>query len=542
MGRWQRLGHGFAALAEAGLPYACMSRRIDIELTSKRADGSFTWRAAGAKQPKGEIDSTMAPAGANVGDVLKVDIEKHLDGISVVAVVQSKDNRVAPERLEILGSKKSDDLVTVSLAEKGKGRPRSDRGDRPRDGAPGRDRDHGPRRRNEGGDRAPRRPGTGDKPDRPSRDRRPGASESRARPEGRSPRPARERPAAPPMPRAKRLRPSRAHRQAALSELPEEARPLGEIILRGGIQAVRQAIDKQNAQARAEGTPEVKGVPLMSLAEQLLPRLRAAEWRDRAEAALAGVADVDLRDLRQVVVAADTAGRDDATRELAERLRGALSARVDSEHGKWLEELTELVNDGRTVRALRLSSRPPKAGAPLPPDLAERLALSTSSSLTAEISQDRWATLVDAVALSPVRTHVLPLGVPAKPNDELLTAIKRLAPRVPQIAAMFGVSAEAPPRPPRPPRPPKPATAEAVPSGDVVPSADVAPSATEEVVPSGDVAPSVVEEAVPSAEAVPSVVEEAVPADVAADETTASADGGDDPVVVEELGETVDEG
>src|SRR5437016_2641351 len=160
-----RWGDGLAALAEAGLPYACMSRRIEIELTSKRADGSFTWRAAGAKQPKGDIESTMVPANSNVGDVLKVDIDKNLDGISIVAVVLSKDNRVAPARLEILGSKKSDDLVTVSLAEKGKGRPRSDRGDRPRDGEPGRDRDHAPRRR-EGGDRPGRRPPTGDKPER----------------------------------------------------------------------------------------------------------------------------------------------------------------------------------------------------------------------------------------------------------------------------------------------------------------------------------------------------------------------------------------
>ena len=152
------------------------------------------------------------------------------------------------------------------------------------------------------------------------------------------------------------------------------------------------------------------------------------------------------------------------------------SARVDSEHAKWLEELTELVNDGRTVRALRLSSRPPKAGSPLPPDLAERLAASTSASLTAEISQDRWATLVDAVALSPVRTHVTPLGVPAKPNDELLTAIKRLAPRVPQIAALFGVSAEAPPRPPRPPRPAKPPRQD--PTSSAAPAADAAEPTT----------------------------------------------------------------
>ena len=33
-----------------------MSRRLEVELTSKRADGSYTWRAAGAKQPKGELD------------------------------------------------------------------------------------------------------------------------------------------------------------------------------------------------------------------------------------------------------------------------------------------------------------------------------------------------------------------------------------------------------------------------------------------------------------------------------------------------------
>src|SRR6476646_6795082 len=125
-----------------------MSRRIDIELTSQRADGSFTWRAAGAKQPKGDIESALVPPNSSVGDVLKVDIEKHLDGLSVIAVVQSKDNRVAPARLEILGSKKSDELVTVALAEKGKGRSR-DRGDRARDGEPGRDRDHGPRRRSD---------------------------------------------------------------------------------------------------------------------------------------------------------------------------------------------------------------------------------------------------------------------------------------------------------------------------------------------------------------------------------------------------------
>ena len=82
-----------------------MSRRIDIELTSQRADGSFTWRAAGAKQPKGDIESALVPANSSVGDVLKVDIEKHLDGLSVVAVGSVEGQPVAPARLEILGSR-----------------------------------------------------------------------------------------------------------------------------------------------------------------------------------------------------------------------------------------------------------------------------------------------------------------------------------------------------------------------------------------------------------------------------------------------------
>ncbi|MEY4373107.1 MAG: hypothetical protein RL219_1876, partial [Actinomycetota bacterium] len=50
-----------------------MSRRIEIELTSTRPDGTWTWRAAGAREPKGVLSSDVLPSGAKVGDVLKVD-------------------------------------------------------------------------------------------------------------------------------------------------------------------------------------------------------------------------------------------------------------------------------------------------------------------------------------------------------------------------------------------------------------------------------------------------------------------------------------
>src|SRR5437660_1085855 len=82
-------------------------------------------------------------------------------------------------------------------------------------------------------------------------------------------------------------------------------------VLRGGIPAVRQAIDTQNEQLRAGGQPAIKADPLLALAEELLPRLKSAEWQDRAEAARAAGDDISLRDLRSVVTSADAARDDD---------------------------------------------------------------------------------------------------------------------------------------------------------------------------------------------------------------------------------------
>ncbi|MEZ5322663.1 MAG: hypothetical protein R2698_11445 [Microthrixaceae bacterium] len=71
--------------------------------------------------------------------------------------------------------------------------------------------------------------------------------------------------------------------------------------------AVRQAVDRQNELNREKGLPEIGGDELVALAERLLPRLRSAEWRDRADSALSLLDEVDLRDLRSVVGAAETA-------------------------------------------------------------------------------------------------------------------------------------------------------------------------------------------------------------------------------------------
>lgn len=479
-----------------------MARRIEVELTSCRPDGSWTWRAAGARQPKGEVDGSLVPSQSAVGDVLRVDADFTIDGITITGVVPPKGPRPEPERLELIGPPRREEGVTTTLVSRGSGERRgrregSDRRDR-RDGRDRGDRgekgDRGARRARPGdGDRGARQAGRGDK-----------AGRGRTGPKGQRDRRAPERPPEDTRPRAKRLKPGRAHRNAAVRSLPEEMRPLADLVVRGGIPNVRQAIERQNELARADDKPLVNEGPLVALAERLLPPLRTAEWRDRADAALASATEIDLRDLRSVVVASDVAARDEETRDIATRLREALTRRVEQEHQAWLDELASTLTEGRVVRALRLSSRPPKAGSPLPPDLSARLAAGAAANLTAETGPDRFATVLDAVALSPVRTQVVPEGIPAKPSDELLVAVRKLAPRLPQVAALFGIeTAPSPPsgRPrrrssPPPARPPAAAPDPAAPDpGDARGATDDATTraSSEPTEPTPDAGPAVSE-------------------------------------------------
>ncbi len=435
-----------------------MSRRIEVELTSARPDGTWTWRAAGAREPKGVVEGSILPPSAKVGDVLRVDADMDVDGISILAVLPPKGARKEPERLEIIGSERTFEPVTSTLVDK-RDRPRRDRSDRP------------PRREGEGGDRRERR----DRP--PKRDGDPATADRAPRPprQQREPKERRERPPRPPVPmlperpKPKRLKPGRTHRKAILDSLPDEQRAVAEQVLRGGVPAVREALKEQNEKLKAEGQPPIKSEGVVSLAEDLLPRLRVAEWLDRAEAALADLDELDLRDLRSVVAASgdSVVARDESTRELAEKLRDGLSVRQDKEHQEWLADIDAALGVGRVVRALRLSSRPPKAGVRFPTELGTRLAEAAGAALAADAAPDRWGAVLEAVAYSPVRASVTPAGYPATVTDELTALVKPLAGQVPEIAKHFGIEppppgARAPrqvrrpagPRKPKPPPPP----------------------------------------------------------------------------------------
>ncbi|MDA0286500.1 MAG: hypothetical protein O3B92_03905, partial [Actinobacteria bacterium] len=106
-----------------------MSRRLDVELTSAREDGMWTWRAAGAKVPKGLVEATMLPDLSKVGDVLKIEADFHIDGITVLSVVQQRDKSQKATFLQLIDDKPFT-AVTEKLARKSKNKddkPRRDK-------------------------------------------------------------------------------------------------------------------------------------------------------------------------------------------------------------------------------------------------------------------------------------------------------------------------------------------------------------------------------------------------------------------------------
>ena len=125
----------------------------------------------------------------------------------------------------------------------------------------------------------------------------------------------------------------------------------------------------------------------------------------------------------------------------------------------WFGDIDAALRVGRVIRALRLSSQPPKAGVPFPTELAQRLTDGANASLTPTDGAERWCAVLEAAAFSPIRTHVAPSGPPTTVADELRPTVTRLAPALPQVAAMFGIE-PAPnasmPKPLRPTARPKP--------------------------------------------------------------------------------------
>ncbi len=420
---------------------AGMAHRIEVELTSRTDQDTWTWRAAGAKQPRGTVDASLVPEGSAQGTVLRAEIETTLDGSTVLALLPLKGKTARQvETIDVVGTPQKGPDVNVVLAGKPKGRRRDDRpeGDRGDRGGPRRPSDRGPRGDSAGGgSRGPR-------PDRPAR------GEGGAGP-GRTGDARRDRPARPGTREGGR-RPAQStiFRNAALATLPPEQLPVAEQLLRGGIPAVRQALEEQNSRARAEGRPEVTPGPLLSLAETLLPVVTLANWKDRASVARAGGKDVPLRELRSIVASASTVTLDDEGREFLTALRASLDERVTALRQRWVERITVALDEDRVTDAVRASIRPPEPSTRLSAELAVRLAEAAGRSMNGEAAPADWLALLEVVVDSPVRRSVKPAGLPAGADEALLGAARQASGYVPELAKLLGIPIPPPPGPRRP--------------------------------------------------------------------------------------------
>ena len=436
------------------IPWRPVPTRIDIELTSVSDDGSWTWRAAGAREPKGVLDGAILPGGAAVGDQLRAESEKDVEGIRILSIVPPKQKAGRSDLLELLPSGDFEPVIqqraTPDRSDSSRPRQRRNRDERGnRDDRGGRDDRNGDRsrrdrsRRSDGGDRhGPRRD-----TEAAGSEQGPGRQRQH-RPHFTPP------PELPQRPKPKRLRPGKQHLTDVLGSLPEEQRPVAELALQG-MAAVRQRLREDNARYKQDGKPEMPEATVLRMAEDLLPQLRVADWRDRAEAAQRQLAHLDLRDLRSVVAASDDplVVRDESTRVLAADLKVALATKQEEELNLWLGDVEAAVDVGRVVRALRLSAMPPKAGVPFPGALGAKLGQATIAALTTDDPPDRWIAVLEAAAFSPIRAHVTPAAAPANPTPELVATVTRLGPLLPQIAALFAVEVPEKAPAPKPLRP-----------------------------------------------------------------------------------------
>ncbi len=241
----------------------------------------------------------------------------------------------------------------------------------------------------------------------------------------------------------------------AVAGLPEEQRPVAEQLLKGGVKAVRDALTAQGIDPAA----------IVTMAENLNPVLRAAEWRDRADAAAADLQAVPLRELRAIVTAAGDAAKGEESKTLAASLKTALASRQEALRTEWVDGIKSAIEGNRPLRALRQASRTAGPGSRMPAELAVQLAQAAGAALTKATPPQRWLDVLEAVVASPVSRTVKPEGLPENAPEELLSKARAAAGAVPALAALLGMSV--PPPPPRravppPPRPrPRPTVAAA---------------------------------------------------------------------------------
>jgi hypothetical protein len=451
-----------------------MSRRIEIEITSLNGDVA-TWRAAGAKLPKGVLNSSLVPGGPVVGNVYRADVEQYMEGIEILSVMAPKTaSPVDPrnERLELIPTVKSGPDVVVTYAPKGRGGSRREGTDSRREGGPSR-REGGPGRRESGPGRresgparresgppksegsevreAPTRPERTKRPPRNPVDRDAATSTPGERP-ARGPRPERpargarpprpERPAGPVQPPM-----TTTHRNALLATLSPEQLPVAEQLLRGGMPSVRAAVAEQNKNAATQGRPTIDATTIERIADELLGKTNLALWKDRAAGAIGAGRELRLRDLRAVVTSAKTVSLDEEARTQLKELQVSLTARLEHLRTQWNAKLETAIETKNVKEALALVARPPDMSTRVSADMAAKVVAITSEALSADADPTLWKEIVALTIDTSIRRNVKPQGIP---NDETCKADAiHNAGAIPEFAKLLGMRVPPPPPPTR---------------------------------------------------------------------------------------------
>ncbi len=429
-----------------------MSRRIEIEITSLNGDLA-TWRAAGAKLPKGVLAASLVPGGPVVGNVYRADIEQYMEGIEVLSVTPPKTaSPLDPrnERLERIPEEKKGPDVVVTYAPKGRGARRDDR----HEGREGARRD-ATKRPSTRGDRkdAPRaageRPARGPRPERPAREEHTNGAvrerPARTRPERPS---GAGRPARPERPRGPQVPPvTTTHRNALLATLSPEQLPVAEQLLRGGMPAVRAAVELQNKNATAQGRPTIDPTTIDRIAEDLLNRTNLAMWKDRAAGAIGAGRELRLRDLRAVVTSAKTVSLDEEARAQQKELHASLTARIEHLRTQWNEKLEAAITSKNVKEALTLVARPPDMSTRVSADAATRVVALVSETLNADQDPKLWNEIVELTADTSIRRNVKPHGIPSDESSHAVAVHNAGA--IPELAKLLGMKVPPPPPPTR---------------------------------------------------------------------------------------------
>jgi hypothetical protein len=369
-----------------------MPNFLEIELTSKSAEGNWTWRAKGAMKPKGHVAGDLVPVGANVGSIFKAELEHLLDGIYVKSLTPLAEKKPPSNVIEIFGSAKKEPSINVQK----KGRKTSPRS-KPK---------------------VKREKSFEKYPEKHPKSARPQSSGTQ---------------------RPWRLYVGNEHKNALIESLALHEKPIAERLILGGIPAVRQAIAKQNENARRNNEPEVIEDKILSIAEELFPKIKSALWHDKLDAVFNNKNKVTPGDIRSVIAGAVITNKDDEQK--VEELKTLLNERIEHMRQGWTSEILEAIKNNDALAALSKSAKAPDPSLRISAELAGSIADFVGNRLVEISDPQEWLELIKTAVNSPVRSLIKVSVVPDAVKSEAI----KLAGSIPSITHVLGIKIPPPP-------------------------------------------------------------------------------------------------